>query len=98
MEKTNLPRKPSEKEIDVEKKIEKIERKNSLFQHVKETKAKQKWHVNQMGEVIYKGHQSFQIMKQIQMGLRTVMDDTKTTESLTIRDFTTRTKLLCPRY
>lgn len=34
-------------------------------------KKSKKWHINAMGEVIYKDHSSFGIMKQIQMGIRT---------------------------
>lgn len=34
-------------------------------------KKQKKWHVNSMGEVIFKDHPSFEIMRQIQMGIRT---------------------------
>lgn len=73
-----------------------LERKGSMFHHLKETKAKQKWHVNQIGEVIFKGHQSFSIMKQIQMGLRKVLQESKPKDELSLEDFKVREKILFP--
>ena len=43
-----------------------IKRGKSILRSKKENR----FHVNQMGEVIYKGHKSFGLMKQIQMGIR----------------------------
>jgi 1-phosphatidylinositol-4-phosphate 5-kinase len=73
-----------------------MERKNTIFSHLKENKAKQKWHVNQMGEVIYKGHQSFSIMKQIQMGLKQSVLLSSPKDNLVVDDFKIRLKQLFP--
>ncbi|KAL0491931.1 phosphatidylinositol phosphate kinase [Acrasis kona] len=40
--------------------------------------AKKKWHVNGMGHVIYKEHNSYNLMKQIQMGIRTSVSSINT--------------------
>eukprot|EP01080_Neovahlkampfia_damariscottae_P010437 gene10437-2959_t len=64
--------------------------------------AKKKFHVNHLGEVIYKNHESFGLMKQIQMGLKSVVDESfdslkQKKKDLTIQDFGERTKLPFPK-
>lgn len=53
-------------QIDMRRKKSTIAVKNVI----QDINKKKRWHINQMGEVIFKGHQSFYIMRQIQMGLK----------------------------
>ncbi|KAL9654925.1 hypothetical protein ABK040_008715 [Willaertia magna] len=49
---------------------------NSKLKRKKSVVAKKKkWHVNAMGEIIFKDHNSYKLMKQIQIGVRTCLSE-----------------------
>ncbi|KAL0483560.1 phosphatidylinositol phosphate kinase [Acrasis kona] len=60
---------------------------------------KKKWHVNGMGSVIYKDHDGFTLMKQIQMGIRTTVSQVqeKKDKEVTISDINNVLKLDFPK-
>ncbi|KAG2383268.1 hypothetical protein C9374_004605 [Naegleria lovaniensis] len=60
---------------------------------------KKKWHVNAMGEIIYKEHNSYNLMRQIQMGIRSAISEItpkKQKDVLTYKDFTNTNKMPFP--
>ncbi|EFC37710.1 phosphatidylinositol-4-phosphate 5-Kinase [Naegleria gruberi] len=60
---------------------------------------KKKWHVNAMGEIVYKEHNSYNLMRQIQMGIRSAISEItpkKQKDVLLLKDFTNINKMPFP--
>ena len=73
----------------------------SVIKRKKSIKAakKKKWHVNAMGEIIYKEHNSYNLMRQIQLGIRSAISEImpkKQKDVLLLKDFTHINKMPFP--